>query len=158
MPLIETKTEIKADIKTCFDLARDIDLYQKSLKNSNEIAVDGKTTGLVEHNDSIVWEATHFGFVRHLNLKVTEFESPYLFVDEMVDGYYKTYKHEHIFKELKNNHDKNNNGTVTIMTDRFYFQSNGAVGKLVDWLFLKRYMTKLLVSRNKLLKQKAESI
>lgn len=158
MPLIETRTKIKADIKTCFDLARDIDLYQKSLKKSNEIAIAGKTTGLVEANDFIVWEATHFGFVRHLNLKVTEFESPYLFVDEMVDGYYKAYKHEHIFKVLKNKNNGSSDST-TVMIDRFYFQSSfGAVGKVVDWLFLKRYMTKLLLTRNKLLKQQAESI
>lgn len=150
MSLIIIETEIEADIQTCFDLARDIDFYQKSLKNSNEIAIGEKTTGLVETNDSVTWEAKHLGVVRHLTLKVTEFDNPNLFVDEMVDGDYKTYKHEHIFRESDNK---------TIMIDKFYFESPyGIIGKFVDWVFLKNYMTNFLKTRNKILKEKTEII
>lgn len=39
---------IKADNKTCFDLARNIDFYQKTLEHSNEKVVAGKTSGLIE--------------------------------------------------------------------------------------------------------------
>ena len=148
MSLIIVETEIEADILTCFNLARDVGFYQKSIKNSNEIAVDGKLAGLVEKNDSITWEAKHLGVVRHLTLKVTEFDSPKLFVDEMVKGYFKTYKHEHIFKE---------DGRKTIMIDRFHFQSpHGIIGVFMDWLFLNRYMTNFLKTRNKALKREAE--
>lgn len=148
MPLIIVETEIEADIRTCFNLARDIGFYQKSIKHSNEIAVSGKVTGLVEKDDVITWEARHFGVVRHLTLKVTEFESPKLFVDEMVEGSFKRYKHEHIFEER--NHK-------TIMIDKFYFQSpRGIIGMFADWLFLKRYMTNFLKTRNKTLKIEAE--
>lgn len=150
MALIITETEIDADIQTCFDLVRDIDFYQKSLENSSEIAIDGKTTGLVEINDSITWEAKYLGFVQHLTLKVTEFDSPNLFVDEMVKGDFKSYKHEHIFRK---------SGNKTIMTDRFYFESPlGILGKIANTLFLKRYMTNLLKTRNKFLKEKAEDL
>jgi ligand-binding SRPBCC domain-containing protein len=150
MPLIKIETEIKADIQTCFDLARDIDFYQKTLKHSSEIAIDGKTTGLVEANEYVTWEAKHLGFVQHLTLKVTEFQNPNLFVDEMVKGDFKSYKHEHIFFKRDNK---------TLMIDRFYFESPyGIFGKLADWLFFKRYMMNLLITRNKLLKEKAESI
>ncbi|MGB5419330.1 SRPBCC family protein [Algibacter sp.] len=149
MPLIEVQTEITADLKTCFDLARDIDFYQKSLKNSAEIAVFGKITGLVELNDSITWEAKHLGFVNHLTLKVTEFDSPNLFVDEMIQGNFKAYKHEHIFIERNK----------TIMIDRFYFESPyGFIGKFIDWLFMKKYMTNFLKRRNEALKIMAEKI
>lgn len=150
MSLIILKTEIEADKQTCFDLARDIDFYQKSIKNSREIAIDGKTTGLVEANDCITWEAKHLGFVHHLALKVTAFDKPNLFIDEMVYGHYKTYKHEHIFRE---------SGNKTIMIDKFYFESPyGIIGKFFDWLFMKNHMTNWLKTRNNLLKEKAEII
>lgn len=150
MSLIIMETEIEADIQTCFDLVRDIDFYQKSLKNSREIAIDGKITGLVEANDSITWEAKHLGFVRHLTLKVTQFDNPNLFVDEMIHGDYKSYKHEHIFREM---------GNKTIMVDKFYFESPcGIIGKFVDWVFLKKYMTNFLKTRNEILKKEAEIV
>lgn len=150
MPLIKVETEINADLKTCFDLARDVDFYQKSLERSNEIAIDGKILGLVNLNDIVIWETKHLGFVRHITLKVTEFNTPNLFVDELVKGGFKAYKHEHIFRESE---DK------TIMIDKFYFESPfGVIGKFVDWIFLKKYMTNLLKTRNKTLKEKAESL
>lgn len=150
MPLVQIETFINADIQTCFDLARNVDFYQKSIKNSREIAIDGKTTGLVEANDFITWEAKHLGFVRHITLKVTEFNNPYLFVDEIVEGDFKAYKHEHIFRKSNNK---------TIMIDKFYFESNwGFLGKIVDKFFMKKYMINILKIRNKTLKEKAEKI
>lgn len=47
MPLIEIKTLIDADNKTCFDLARNIDFHKESLQHSNEKAIAGKTSGLI---------------------------------------------------------------------------------------------------------------
>jgi len=148
MSLIIIETEIEADIQTCFDLARDIEFYQNSTKNPREIAIDGKITGLVEANDFITWETEYFGIVTHVSLKVSEFDNPNLFVDEMVKANFKTYRHEHIFRE---------SGNKTIMTDKFYIESPfGIIGKFVDWIFLKKYMTKLLKLRNKALKVQAE--
>ena len=39
MPLIELRTIIDADIKTCFDLARNIDFHKESIKHPVEIAI-----------------------------------------------------------------------------------------------------------------------
>ncbi len=45
------------------------------------------------------------------------------------------------------------------MIDIFEFQSPyGVFGKLANRLFLKRYMTNLLTTRNSFLKQKAEEL
>ncbi|MFS4483140.1 SRPBCC family protein [Hyunsoonleella sp. 2307UL5-6] len=150
MPLIEIETEIHCDTKTCFDLARNIDVHTESLKHTDEIPVAGKTTGLIELGEWVSWEAKHFGFVQHLTSKITEMKSPHYFVDEMVFGAFKSFRHEHIF-------DKTKNGTL--MVDKFYFESPlGALGQVANALFLKRYMTKLLKKRNELLKQKAEDV
>lgn len=55
MPLIEIKTLIDSDIKICFDLSRNIDLHKQSLRHSNEKAVAGKTSGLIELGESVTW-------------------------------------------------------------------------------------------------------
>lgn len=74
---------------------------------------------------------------------------PDYFVDEMVFGAFKSFKHQHIF-EAK--------GGETIMTDVFdYVSPCGILGKLADWLFLKRYMTDLLGQRNHVIKEHAEN-
>ena len=150
MPTIEIKTSINADLETCFDLARNIDFHKASMAHSNEKAIAGKTSGLIELNEWVTWEATHFGIKQKLTSKITEFNSPTYFVDEMVSGAFKSFKHEHIF-QIENN--------STLMIDKFHFQSPfGILGKLANFLFLKRYMRNLLRTRNAYLKIKAEDI
>jgi ligand-binding SRPBCC domain-containing protein len=150
MPLIEIETRIKADIKSCFDLARNIDIHQQSLAYTGEIVIAGKMSGLIGLGEWVSWEAKHFGIVQHLTSKITEFESPNYFVDKMVFGAFKSFRHEHVFRE---------NDNKTIMIDKFYFESPfGIFGRLANILFLKKYLTKLLLKRNKFLKERAESI
>ena len=156
MPLIEIKTLIDADMQTCFDLSRNIDFHKESLKHSNEKAIAGKTSGLIGLNEWVTWEAIHFGIKQQLTSKITAFNSPYNFVDEMVSGAFKSFKHEHIFQS---SFDNKFNIDYTLMIDRFYFESPfGLLGKLVNVIFLKRYVTNLLKTRNRFLKIKAEQI
>ncbi len=57
--------------------------------------------------------------------------------------------HEHHFETHKG---------CTIMTDVFTYESPlGILGKLADWLFLKRYLTGFLKERNKVIKDFAET-
>ncbi|WP_044397693.1 SRPBCC family protein [Lacinutrix sp. Hel_I_90] len=149
MPLIEIKTILNADIQTCFDLSRDIDFHKASLVHSKEKAVAGKTSGLIGLNEWVTWEAFHFGIKQQLTSKIIAFDAPKYFVDEMVSGAFKSFKHEHIFKQENNQ---------TIMTDRFQFESPfGIFGKLANRLFLKQYMINLLKTRNQFLKEQIES-
>lgn len=149
MPIITLYTEINAPIERCFDLSRSIDLHKISIEHTNEEAVDGVTSGLINLNESVTWRAKHFGIYQNLTTKITEFHSPKFFVDEMVKGAFKGFRHEHHFKAV-------NEGTL--MTDIFDYQSPlGILGKLVDMIVLKRYMTRLLDKRNKTIKEFAES-
>ncbi|ETZ21832.1 SRPBCC family protein [Pedobacter sp. V48] len=148
MPIIHLETLINADKETVFDIARSIDLHQISTAHTNETAVAGKTSGLIELNESVTWEAKHFGIVQRLSSKITEMKSPDYFVDEMVFGAFKSFRHEHIFEA---------NEADTLMTDVFnYVSPLGVLGKLANVLFLNRYVTDLLVQRNKILKEHAE--
>ena len=150
MPLIVLETIIHTDTLTCFDLSRDIDFHKDSLKHLNEKAIAGKTSGLIGLGESVTWEATHFGIRQQLTSKITQLDAPNYFVDEMVSGAFKSFKHEHIFTSK---------GKDTIMIDKFYFESPfGIIGKIVNVLFLTKYMKNLLKTRNQYLKIKAENL
>jgi len=149
MPTIELQTEIKAPIETVFDLSRSIDLHKISTEHTNETVIAGKASGLIGLNESVTWRAKHFGIYQYLTSKITEFDRPHYFADEMVSGAFKRFKHEHHFLDL-------NGGTL--MTDRFDYQSPlGVLGRLADKIFLEKYMIDLLTKRNKILKEFAES-
>ena len=149
MPIIELRTEINAEKKIVFDLSRSIDLHKISTQHTNEEAVAGKISGLIEMNESVTWRAKHFGVYQKLTSIITAYERPNYFVDEMQKGAFKRFKHEHHFKEL--------NGK-TLMIDLFDYQSPlGFLGKIADKLFLEKYMTELLIERNRIVKEFAES-
>ena len=121
-----------------------------STQQTNEIAVAGVITGLIRLNESVTWKARHFGVWQKLTSEITEFKYPDYFVDEMVKGAFKSFRHEHYFKEKENN--------MTEMIDKFSYESPlGILGSLADKLFLKRYMTDLLDKRNQTIKEVAES-
>ncbi len=86
MPRIEIEIVINAKIVTVFDLARSIDLHKISTEKTNEIAIAGKTSGLIGANESVTWRAKHFGIYQNLTSKITEFDRPNYFADEMVKG------------------------------------------------------------------------
>ena len=149
MPKIELKTEISAEKHIVFDLSRSIDLHKISTEHTNEEAIAGKMSGLIGMNESVTWRAKHFGIYQKLTSKITEFDRPNYFVDEMEKGAFKEFKHEHHFSE-------SNGGTL--MTDLFIYKSPfGILGKLADKLFLKKYMTELLIERNRIVKEFSES-
>lgn len=149
MPIIEIHTEIYAPIKRVFDLARSIDLHKISACKSNETVIAGKTSGLINLHEFVTWRAKHLGFYQTLSSKITQFEAPIMFVDEMQKGAFKSFIHYHLFEE---------DGEKTVMKDQFnYTAPCGILGKLVNLVFLKKYMTRLLVERNKVIKEFAES-
>jgi ligand-binding SRPBCC domain-containing protein len=145
---IELTTHINAPIEKVFDLSRSIDLHMESTKQTGEKAIAGKTSGLIGLGETVTWRAKHFGIWQTLTSKITEFDKPNFFVDEMVQGAFKCIRHEHHFIKA-NDH--------TIMKDVFVYESPlGILGRLFNWLILTRYMTKLLKERNRVIKEAAE--
>lgn len=149
MPIIELSTVIKADIQIVFDLSRSIDLHKISTQHTNEEAIAGKTEGLIGLDETVTWGAKHFGVYQTLTTKITSFDSPNSFTDEMITGAFKSFVHQHLFKPQ-------NQGTL--MLDVFDYESPlGILGTIADLLFLKNYMTQLLLKRNLVIKEVAES-
>lgn len=149
MPIIKIETKINAPIEKVFDLARCIDLHTESMSESKEKAVAGKTKGLINKDETVTWEAVHFGIKQKLTSKITIFEPPHRFRDSMVKGAFERFDHDHFF-EMKD--------SQTIMRDVFDYDSPlGFLGSIADALYLENYMTRLLESRNALIKSVAES-
>ena len=150
MTLLRLETHINAAPKKCFDLARDVELHQQSVAFSHERAIAGVTSGKLGIGDTVTWRATHFGITFQLRSKITEFDPPRRFVDEMVSGPFRRLRHVHEFTELAADRS-------TLMTDLFeYVVPLGFLGSIADALVLRRYMRRLLEARNAFLKEVAE--
>ncbi|WP_312992739.1 SRPBCC family protein [Chryseobacterium flavum] len=150
MSEIYLETLIDADIHTVFDLARDIDLHQKSTSGTHERAIAGRTSGLIENNETVTWEAKHLGIYQTLTTKIISMEKPFQFTDVMQKGAFRSMYHQHLFSGTEGK---------TLMTDIFKFESPlWIVGKLFNDIFLTRYLRNFLIRRNELIKATAESV
>lgn len=86
-------------------------------------------SGLIEYGESVTWRAKHFGVFQELTSRITAFDKPRSFTDEMVSGAFKSFEHLHKFEPKDNG---------TNMIDIFsYVSPLGILGKLADALFLK---------------------
>jgi ligand-binding SRPBCC domain-containing protein len=148
MTTIHLTTKIKAPIQTVFDASRNIDIHQQSANKTNEIAIAGITSGLINLNETVTWRGKHLGLYLTHKSRITAMSLHDYFVDEMEEEKFKSFKHEHFFEEI--------NG-VTIMTDKLQYETPfGILGKLFDFLFLKKHLTFFLLERNKVLKAVSE--
>ena len=149
MPVIRLVTSIAAPCEKVFDLARSVDVHQKSMTHTDERAIAGVTRGLMSLGDEVIWEARHFGIRQRLQIRITSLERPIHFQDIMVAGAFKRMIHDHEFSRQ---------GSGTLMIDRFEFESPfGILGWLIDRIVLSSYMCMLLRRRNRVLKNLAES-
>ena len=148
MPVIILETIINSTAETCFDLMRDIRLHTETTAATNEKAIAGVTDGLIGLGQTVTFEGIHFGIKQRLMVKVTAFERPHLFVDEMIEGIFKSFKHTHEFFPIEN---------ATLMKDTLEWTAPlGLLGKIADRLFLENHLRKLVTGRNRKLKEIAE--
>ena len=149
MPKIHLTSFIAAPIERVFDLSRSINLHQISTASTNEKAIDGVLSGLINKDETVTWQAKHLFKTRLFTSKITEMQSPGFFIDEMVKGDFKSFHHEHHFKAATNG---------TIMIDLLSFETPyGTFGKIVNTIFLKSYIEKFLIKRNEVIKDYAET-
>lgn len=149
MPVITVETPIAAPPDRCFDLARDATVHAQSLAHTGERVVSRTGSGLLALGDTVTWEAKHFGVRQRLTARITRFEPPQRFTDEMVRGAFKGFTHTHEFVPMADG---------TLMIDTFdYAAPLGILGRLAERLFLTRYMRRLLAERGQHLKRLAEA-
>ena len=149
MPRIELHTRINAPIERCFDLARDVGAHCETAAITGErVLPPGRTRGLLELGDEVIFEAVHLGMRRRLWARITEMERPARFVDEMVEGDFQRLRHVHEFRR---------EGNITVMRDVIEWTSPlGLLGKLADRLFVERHLRWFLSTKQAKLKGFAE--
>ncbi len=147
MPTIRIVTTIAAPTEECFDLSRSVDLHLESMIASRERAIAGVTSGLIGDGQEVTWEAYHLGFRWRMTSRITAFDQPHRFVDEMVRGPFASFRHEHNFEK---------DGEGTVMTDTVVVRMGfGPIGPVVD-IAAAAYLRRLLRLRNAAIKRRAE--
>ena len=132
-----------------FDLSRSIDLHKISVADTREEAIAGITDGLIRENETVTWRARHLFKTREFTSRIVSMKVPSFFCDEMVKGDFKTFRHEHHFKEVENG---------TVMIDILEFESPyGIIGRAANLFFFKRYIEKFLKNRNDVIREYAET-
>ncbi len=149
MSKIHLTTFIAAPIERVFNLSRSITLHKISTAHTNEKAIAGVTSGLINKDETVTWKAKHLFKTRQHTSKITDMQSPDSFTDEMINGDFKNFKHQHHFKQIDNG---------TIMIDIVDFESPyGSLGKFFNAVYLKKYIEKFLIKRNDIIKHYAET-
>ena len=139
-------TQIDAPPAVCFDLARSIDLHLETMASSKERAVAGVTTGLIGNGEEVTWEAVHFGIRWRMTSRITEFEPPHRFVDEMASGPFASFRHEHRF----------DGDATTRMTDQVALRGGRGMLGLVPSPLVGAYLQRLVHQRALVIKSTAE--
>ncbi len=124
-------------------------MHKISTAHTNEKAIAGVISGLINKNETVTWQAKHLFKTRQHTSKITAMDSPNTFTDEMIKGDFKSFKHQHHFKQIENG---------SIMIDIVDFESPyGTLGKFFNTIYLKKYVERFIILRNDIIKQYAET-
>lgn len=149
MPRLRLETTIRATPERCFDLTRDLDLHARSLAHTEERIVGGKRGGLIGLGEEVTWRGRHFGVPLEHTARITAYDRPRHFRDEMVRGAFASFRHDHEFEPAADG---------TLVVDVLEWVSPlGPLGRLADALFLRAYLERLIRTRNAALKREAEA-
>ena len=149
MPIIELSTYINAPVKIVFDLSRSIDLHKVSTKHTSEEAIAGVTKGLIKVNETVTWQANHLFKKRKFTSIISKMIAPQYFCDEMIEGDFVSFKHDHYFDETDGG---------TIMRDTIKFKTPyKIIGTILNKIYLTSYLKNLTIKRNECIKLYAES-
>jgi ligand-binding SRPBCC domain-containing protein len=150
MPLLKLTTRIHASPETCCRISLSAEAHLGSMAHTGERVVGGRSSGIFEAGDTVIWEARHLGRVRRLEVRITSIRFPGYFRDEMIRGDFCKMEHDHYFEP--------DDAGGTIMRDLFYYEvPYGIAGAIVDRFYLRGYMRRLLQTRNAHIKALAEA-
>lgn len=137
---------IHAPIERCFALSTNVAIVQKELGMK---PVRGRTTGCVRGGDTVRWEGWQLGFPNfHVSL-ISVFDPPFHFQDRMLEGRFRTFEHDHRFREVEEG--------VLLEDELRFTMPFGLPGKLVGQVVLVPHIRRLLRERFAMLKEIAET-
>ncbi|WP_309103928.1 SRPBCC family protein [Microbacterium sp.] len=132
-----------------FAAALDPELHVRTMARYGETMVEAPAGGVFTEGSSVKRQARHFGIPFRLRSTVFGIDPPHRFSDRQVRGPFASFLHEHAFEE---------HARGTLMRDTITFSSPfGPIGRLVDRLFMRRYMQRLIAERNAVLAAETEA-
>ena len=135
---------VRAPVADVFDVALDRDVERVAGRRYRVRAAEGagRTSGRNELGERVRWRLRMAGVVPVTHTSsIVELERPRRFVDEMAEGVFVDFRHEHVFEV--------EGPQMTIMTDRMSWRSPlGALGTVADALYVRRTLRQLLADRN----------
>jgi len=146
--VLSVETSIAAPPEVCFDLARDVEFHAESLAHTGERVLRRPERRLLVLGDDVEFQGRHFGIRFRLSARITAFDPPVYFRDEMTRGPFKTFAHEHCFAPSPEG---------TIMRDVLRFEAPlGLLGRLAERFLLQSHLEAILRRRAQALRQAAE--
>ncbi|WP_404473707.1 SRPBCC family protein [Microbacterium aerolatum] len=126
-----------------FAASLDPALHLETMARYGETMLEGPADGVFTEGSTVTWRARHFGIPFRLTTVVFDIDPPHGFCDQQVKGPFGAFHHEHVFIEHPDG---------TLMRDTITFRSPfGPLGALVDRLFMRSYMRRLIEERNDVL-------
>lgn len=133
---------IAAPPEAVFAASLDPALHVESMARHDETMVAGPEGGVFTEGSTVTWRARHFGVPFRLTSLVFDIDAPHGFRDRQVKGPFRDFLHEHTF-------EKHPRGTL--MRDTVTFHSPfGPIGAIVDRLFMREYIRRLIDERNEI--------
>lgn len=143
MQSTEIRTFIAASPDAVFRASLDIDVHLSSMETSRERAIAGVQYGRIGLGETVTWRAKHFGIWWTMTSKVVELSRPDFFVDEQVQGPFRSFRHVHLFRGVEGG---------TQLTDRLYIESP-TFGFIVEPILLVPYLRRLISRRNQIMSE-----
>lgn len=143
---------VHAPIDRCFQLSCSLELVHQELGMN---AIEGKSEGLVTGGDIIRWEGWQLG-LKHFHVShISGFQESVFMQDTMLDGRFKTFQHDHHFREVP---DGPHGPPWTKLEDELRFSLPfGALGRLVARYIMVPHIRRLMRSRFQRIRRIAES-
>ena len=132
-----------------FAAALDPELHVRTMARYGETMVEAPAGGVFTEGSTVTWRARHFGIPFRLRSTVFDIDPPDRFSDRQIRGPFASFRHEHEFEE---------NPRGTLMRDTITFRSPfGPIGRVVDRLFMRRYMERMIAERNAVIAAELEA-
>lgn len=139
------ETVIAAAPEAVFAASLDPGLHVRSMAQYGETMIEAPEGGVFREGSTVTWRARHFGIPFRLRSLAFDIDRPRRFCDRQISGPFGDFLHEHVFEE----HPQG-----TLMRDTITFRSPlGLLGRMVDRLFMREYMRRIIAERNAVLTQ-----
>ncbi len=138
---------VHAPIDRCFQLTCCIALVREELGME---PVQGRTSGLVQANDTVRWEGWQLG-MRHFHVThISGYIRPVFLQDTMLDGRFRTFQHDHHLRALPD-------GTTQLQDELRFTLPFGPVGRATGRIVMVPHILRLMQKRFARIRRIAES-